>query len=145
MIDTNSGAIAFDDQLNINSQTRLAEMEAISKINSAPSQPGRTQLSIGSRLFQGGIWGVGLVFNERILSQIWLQCLNADGVDTKTWSLENEKLRKVTHDMAVKKICSSSGNPVQSASSLTYEFSWGSISSVLDVRGVQALVLVEYS
>ena len=89
-------------------------------------------------------WGVGLVFGQERLSQIWLQCLSADGIDAKTWSLENEKLRKVAHDLVVNTMCLSTGDGVQSASSLAYKFPWGTISSTLDVRGVQALVLVEY-
>ena len=143
MIDVNSGDIIFDDS-SFNAQTQLAEMEATPGAKITPCLSGRTQLSMGSRSFKDSSWGVGLVFSYEKLSQIWLQCLSADGVDAKAWSLENEKLRKVTHDLVVNRLCSSSSTAVKSASSLTYKFSWGTISSTLDVRGVQALVLVEY-
>ena len=144
MIDLNSGEIVFDDYLTINAQTQLVAMESVPGAKNIPALSGRTQLSMGSRSFICNSWGVGLVFGQEKLSQIWLQCLSADGIDAKTWSLENEKLRKVAHDLVVNTICSSTGDAVQSASSLVYKFLWGTISSTLDVRGVQALVLVEY-
>jgi len=144
MININSGAVIFDDHLSIDSQTQFSQMEDIPGAKVSASVAGRAQLSLGAHTVEGESWGVGVVFIQTKLSQIWLQCLSADGVDTTAWSLENEKIRKATHDVVVKRLCSSIGSAVQTTSSLVYKFPWGKVSSVLDIRGVQALILVEY-
>jgi len=144
MINIISGAVVFDDNLSIDATTQLSGIASISSAKVVHSVPERTQLSLGSHEIQGHVWGVGVIFVQTKLNQIWLQLLNADGVDAIAWSLENEKIRKFSHDSFVKKLCSSSGDVNQSISSLVYKFSWGKISSVLDIRGVQALIVFEY-
>lgn len=144
MININSGAIVFEDHLRVDSQTQFSKMEDMPCAKVFASVAGRTQLSIGAHTVEGKCWGVGVVFVQAKLSQIWLQCLNADGVDVTAWSLENEKIRKATHDIVVKKQCSSTGSVVETTSTLVYKFPWGKVSSILDIRGVQALILVEY-
>lgn len=144
MINLNFGAVTFNDGLTLEAQTTLSNVEKISGAKLALSVPGRTQLSIGTHSIDGKNWGVGVVFIQSKLNQILLQCLDADGVDSSAWNLENEKLRKNTHDVILKRDCSLNNNVEQSLSSTTYKFEWGKVSSLLDIRGVQALILVEY-
>lgn len=145
MIDLDSGAIEFDDFLSIDAQSPLSRMEEIPGTRSAPSIPGRYQLSIGTHPVHGEMWGVGLVYLQSKLNQVWLQCLSVDGVDSNSWSLENEKLRKTAHDVVVNELCSSGGSTRPPGPTLVFKFPWGKVSSILDIRGVQALIVVEYS
>jgi hypothetical protein len=87
---------------------------------------------------------VGATYVGSRISQVRLMCLDAKGVDATAWSLENEKLRKTAHDALIAEWCSKGSVLENSLSSLVYKFSWGKVSSILDIKGMQALILVEY-
>jgi len=57
--------------------------------------------------------------------------------------MENEWERKSFHDAYLKEL-SMGRYKKRSIADLHSEFSWGSISSILDARGVQALLLIKY-
>ena len=144
MINFDSGFIVFDDSLSIDKLSSLYKLENIPSAKSAPSIAGRTQLSLGSHPSQGKNWGVGVTFVDSKLNQVGLMCLNVKGIDDTAWSLESEKMRKMAHDSLLVEWCSKGVLLEHDISSLKYKFPWGKVSSVLDIRGVQALILVEY-
>lgn len=142
MIDLSSGVITFDDGVSIAPNDSVESIAALYGAREIRSAQGRRQFSLGSHPSKGQNWGVGTVFVDSTLSQVWLQCLTC--VDDATLSLDNEKTRQSFHDkileaaklegVAVKKI----------GAGLEAVAPWGKISSVLDPRGVQALLIASY-
>lgn len=145
MIDVNSGTVVFDDNLRIDAHTPLEKIETMPNIRPAPSILGKTQLSVGMHTACGHHWGVGVVYVHSKLTQIGLQCQSVDGIESTTWNLENEKRRKLFHDAWVNKTCSSRNSKAeQSVFSLIFKFPWGTVSSLLDIKGVQAIILINF-
>lgn len=145
MIDMTTGALYFDDQLCIGPDTSLKTIETIPEIRRAPSVLGRTQLGIGIHQFGGCSFGVGVIFIHSKLAQIILQCLNAEGVDDSAWNIENEKRRKVFHDSWIARTLTNYDRIERTVMTSTVRYIWGSVSSTLDVKGVQAIILIEYA
>jgi hypothetical protein len=142
VINTVTGEISFDD-LKISHSVSLSEIHVIFNTGSTWSMGGRTQLSLGVHFVEGVRWGVGVIFANSKLSQVWLQLLDAPGVDSSAWSLDNELQRKVAHDQVVCTMRAGAAT-TRSSSTLECKFNWGKVSSVLDARGVQALLVIEY-
>lgn len=130
MIDVSSGDVLFDDGLRITLNDSPERYFSCSEVRVSSEC---RLLALGSHPTGTELWGVGLVFRETKLHQVWLQCLNC--TDQKNWSLENEKKRKSVHDRYIETMAGVFGGS---------DFVWGKISSTLDVRGVQALLIVSY-
>ncbi|KAE8755940.1 MULTISPECIES: hypothetical protein [Paraburkholderia] len=144
MIDLQSGKVRFDDGFEVSCATTIAQLERSVSTKRSPATPDHTQLSIGAHISGQRTWGVGAIFFRERLKQIWLQCLNADGVDPDAWDIGNEKARKKFHDEFLMVACFGKSVLETSPASLGWAFSWGKISSVIDMRGVQALIVVDY-
>ncbi|WP_183031977.1 hypothetical protein [Cupriavidus sp. UME77] len=144
MIDLNFGSIIFDDGLNISNRTTIAQLERLALPVLSPAVKLRTQLSIGTHACKNLTWGVGAVFSQERLVQVWLQCLNVDGVNAGAWDLENEKMRRDFHDKLIEELCCSICPSERAPASLAYKFPWGKISSIIDMRGVQSLIVIDY-
>lgn len=145
MIDLGSGALVFADGLTLSGSTTRRQLEgggAAIKVFS--SVQGREHLSLGTHAAQSWSWGVGVVFVQGVLEQVWLQCLNAERVDPGAWDIQNETIRKEFHDKYFLDLCLPGGSPLKTGTSLSCGFDWGRISSTLDLRGVQALIVVEF-
>ena len=143
MIDINSGKIFFDDFV-IDGFVSLERIKSFVCGGFPSSNIGGAQLSLGVHVKDGERWGVGVIFNNFKLYQVWLQQLSAPGVDGNAWSLDNEKKRKSAHDKIVADLCAKKCISIKSLSEIECKFQWGSISSLLDLKGVQALLVIEY-
>jgi hypothetical protein len=146
MIDSLTGAVTFDDGLKLDPTARLNSFEAVSGAQRVSTISSRSHWSIGTRRVGDSDWGVGVVFVEATLQQVWLQCLTVPGVQSDVLELPNELKRKYTHDVVLLELFDK-GNLFGQKSNertLTFELPWGRVSSTLDQRGVQALILVEY-
>lgn len=95
MINFDSGSIVFDDGLNISTRTTIAQMGKLDFPELSPAVKLRTKLSIGTHVCKNLTWAVGAVFSQERIVQVWLQCLNVDGVNAGAWDLENEKLEEI--------------------------------------------------
>lgn len=144
MIDLATGAINFDDGLGISASTTIAQMQNVAKTSHVPSVRGRVHLNIGTHVYQDWQWVVSLIFAGDRLSQIWAQCLNAEGVDTEAWELKNEEVRRNFHDAFLLALGLSKFSVEKSISTIKYILPWGAVSSTIDIRGVQSLIVVEY-
>lgn len=142
MIDIQSGTVSFEDGLELSHATTRVQLEGNS-VASAIAPAGRTQLSVGTHNAGQRHWGVGVVFVGERLAQVWLQCLDADRVDPSAWDIGNEMARKTFHDQFLRRVCA--GHRFEeSAAAAEWRFPWGKVSSVIDLRGVQALIIVEH-
>lgn len=144
MIDFDTGTVGFDDGLVVSSSMTLAQARQVSPGREFQTTPGQYQVAVGAHRCHEREWGIGLVFAASRLHQVWIQCLNADGVDPQAWTLENEKVRKRFHDDFLKGLLKGITAQV-SVASMTYGYQWGSIASTIDMRGVQSLIVIEYA
>lgn len=143
MIDFDSGAVRFDDGLVISSSMTLAQAKRISTGKTPYAAEGRNQVGMGTHRCQDQEWGIGVAFMGNRIHQAWMQCLTADGADPHAWEIENERIRKRFHDNFLEGLIRDVTAQV-SLASVTYNYDWGSISSTIDMRGVQSLILIEY-
>ncbi|WP_141758774.1 hypothetical protein [Duganella sp. HH105] len=145
MIDLHNGNIGFD-AFTLNSSTRLIDIENFITRRAATLNSGAQHVGVGVHLLDDKTWGVGAVVSPFKTKQVWLQMLEAKGVNPNTWDLQNEERRRQVHDSYLKELCHDSSVSInRSISTLKYSFRWGSISSTLDVRGIQALIIIEYN
>lgn len=147
MINTLTGDVVFDDGLHLGPSASVEALEAIPGARRGPAILGRTQLSVGSHRVAAIEWGVGAVFVERQLAQVLLQYLNAPSVQRDVLGMANETIRKNAHDEILRNLFGEQSSLNKSAgpqTPLVFQLSWGRISSILDPRGVQALILIEY-
>ena len=146
MIDTFTGSVAFDDGLHIKKSTPLSLIKHLPSVRSTSTAAGRDELSAGVHRLGHAEWGVGTIFVSGKLHQIWLQYLNAPNVNKNILEMQNEITRKHAHDEILMQLTFDK-TPSTSAPRHTpfvINYLWGSLSSVLDVRGVQALIVIEY-
>jgi hypothetical protein len=146
MIDSLTGVITFDDGLKLDPTARLSSFEAVPGAQRVSTISGRSHWSIGTRRVGDAGWGIGAVFLEATLQQVWLQCLTVPGVQRDVLELANELKRKYKHDVVLLELFDKGNSFGQKFDerTLAFELPWGRVSSTLDQRGVQALILVEY-
>jgi hypothetical protein len=144
MIDFISGAIIFDDGISISKHTKINDIERLFGAREVLSTNERRQFSLDVHLSGGVSWGVGAIFTNAILYQVWLQCLSCMDDAHTSWTLDNEMIRKKFHDEFIDKLRHKNCHVQQSGASMEACFSWGKIASVMDVRGVQALLVISY-
>lgn len=142
MIDLFSGVITFDDGVSIAPNDMAECIAARPGVRETRAAQGRRQFSLGSHPSSGQNWGVGAVFVGSALSQVWLQCLTC--VDESILSLENEKARQIFHDKILDAAKLEGIAVNRRGVSLEAVVPWGKISSVLDPRGIQALLIASY-
>lgn len=146
MIDIDTGMVSFDDGFIVKPQLDVVTAASFPGVRRAPTVGARTQFSAGVHPSGKNNWGVGLVYENDRLVQVWLQWLDQKETDhSADWNLQNEKTRKVIHDRLVIELCENRGKKSDTSAALTYIFSWGKVSSVLDLRGVQALIVLEHA
>ena len=102
MINLSSGLITFEDGVCIAPHDAIEAIESIPGAREVHAAQGRRQFALGSHPSNGQDWGVGAVFVESALRQVWLQCLTC--VDETAMSLAEEKIRKSFHDKIVQAI-----------------------------------------
>lgn len=142
MINLFSGVITFDDGVRIAPDDLAESIAALAGVREVRAAQGRRQFSLGAHPSNEQSWGVGAVFVGATLSQVWLQCLTC--VDETTLSLDNEKSRQGFHDKILE-AARREGIAVNKVGvNLEAVVPWGKISSVLDPRGVQALLIASY-
>ena len=146
MINILKGDVVFDDGLHLNPSVSVETLEAIPGSKRGPATLGRTQLSVGLHRVAAAEWGIGAIFVEQQLEQVLLQYLNAPGVRRDVLEMSNETTRKHAHDEILHNLFGNQGalSKSDSHTPLVFQLSWGRISSILDPRGVQALILIEY-
>lgn len=142
MIDLSSGVITFDDGVRLAPDDLLDRIAILPGVREVRAAHGRRQFSLGVHPSDGQNWGVGAVFVDSALNQIWLQCLTC--VDETALSLDTEKIRQAFHDKILEGIKSEGIAVDRVGMSLEAIVPWGKVSSVLDPRGVQALLIASY-
>jgi hypothetical protein len=124
----------------------MTDIENFITRRAATLSSGAQSVGLGTHAFDNKTWGIGAVLSPFKTKQIWLQMLDADGVDSNAWNLKNEQRRQQEHDTYLKNTCHDASDRIKrSMSTLKYSFSWGDISSTLDVHGIQALIIIEYN
>lgn len=144
IIDTKTGDLKFDTFV-LGRTARQADLEKFVTKHS-PSYTSQQQLlALGSHTAEGKLWGLGAaVRNDRVV-QFWLQHLDADGIIQDAWDINNEMRRQKAHDDYMRTICDEAGTLGNSVGTgRRWQFNWGSISSALDLKGVQALLVIDY-
>lgn len=144
MIDFQDGSVKFED--GFSAVLGLNKSKFI--INSVSAGGGNLGeiLPLGEHVSESFRWGVGGVFENSCLRQLWLQCLNPPGVLSGIADLANEMARRDFHDkwlMEFLRKYSVKGKK-NGAASYEAQMAWGKIASVLDMRGVQAIILLDY-
>ncbi|MBB5609337.1 MULTISPECIES: hypothetical protein [unclassified Janthinobacterium] len=142
MIDIKTGTVSFNN-LKLHSFTSILSLASTIKIKPHDFGLSNTTVSLGIHFSGKQAWGVGVVFSGVKLLQIWLQFLDEKDASENIWTMGNERERKNFHDAYLKEMVMGRYKK-RSNADLYSEFSWGNISSILDVRGVQALILIEY-
>jgi hypothetical protein len=147
MINLQTGAIEFDDGLQLKRESRLESVSSLRGVTNQHTVSGRIQLSLGQRQAQSIDWGVGVIFVDDLIRQVWLQCLAENGKPVEgDWSLKTEIGRKAVHDRFLQNaLLIGAAEFNRHGPSTECKFTWGKVSSLLDVRGVQALIVLEYS
>jgi hypothetical protein len=142
MINVSTGVITFDDGMCISPDDLVGSIELLPGAKNVTAIQGRRQYALGSHTSKGQIWGVGVVFIESALRQVWMQCLTCVG--NADLSLQTERLRQDFHDGIFEKIRLEGVAVKRVGVNLEANFPWGKLSSVLDPRGVQALLIASY-
>jgi hypothetical protein len=142
VIDTKTGELKFD-VFFLGRTTRQADIEKF-VINHSTFNTGQSrQFALGSHTAQGKRWGLGAVVRNEKVVQFWLQCLDAEGVVQDAWDMNNEERRQAAHEEYMRMVSDQTGR--LSNGGRQWQFSWGKISSTLDLKGVQALLIVDYA
>ncbi|MFC4312413.1 hypothetical protein ACFPN2_25240 [Steroidobacter flavus] len=137
MIDLSSGRVACGS-LVLEPNVRSEQLLTLPGVRTAPSVAGRTNLALGTHYCGGQAWGVGAMFAGEQLDMLLLQMLREDESD---WSLPQEEQRQRVHDQFLRDLCGDVSRPVRGS---RYNFPWGWLESTLDLRGVQAVIVVSY-
>jgi hypothetical protein len=145
MIDLLSGIICFDDGLQLGPGFNKEKLMLLPGTRSIPGVGNRIQLSLGAHMVQEMRWGIGVIFSDAMLQQLWLQCLNADGVDNDAIDFANEMKRRDFHDKWLDRTARQDGENLSTDNlAMKFKFKWGQIESILDTRAVQALIIIDY-
>lgn len=142
VIDTKTGELKFD-AFFLGRTTRQADIEKFVS-NHSPFNIGQSQqFALGSHTAQGKLWGVAAVVRNEKVVQLRLQYLDAEGVVQDAWNMSNEERRQAAHEDYMRMVSDETGT--LSNGGRQWQFSWGKISSTLDLKGVQALLIVDYA
>jgi hypothetical protein len=145
ILDLATGAVTFDD-LSIGRTSRVSDFEKFVTRQAFTNDSSDALLGVGSHGANGAVWGVGVRLRNGRVQQLWLQSLTADGVLPDVWDLANEERRQKAQDDFLKQLCANSrGRIAHRGTCLEWEFDWGSASSTLDLKGVQALIVITYT
>jgi hypothetical protein len=136
VINEKTGELAFRE-LTISPKTK--ESELVSKVTF--KQIGGGVFGHGTLTSDAHRFGTCVWFSDGSPSSIWLQLLNSDEPE---WSLEAEfERKKLQEDFMAREL--RARPKMWNGRDPNYLYSWGSISSVIDVKGVQALIIVSYN
>ena len=143
IIDSKTGDLKFD-AFSLRKHAPMVELENLIAKN-AHAYSAQQLLALGSHQSEEKLWGLGAAMRNGRVMQFWLQDLKAKVVAPEKWTIANEVERQKAHHDYLKSIfkdpdCRASSR----ASNLSWQFSWGSVSSELDLKGVQALIIIDY-
>lgn len=144
MIDVETGSVVFSN-LTIRRDTSLEQLMQVPTAKVQMVVGELTYLALGTYQLASDTWGVGAVAKGGQLTQVWLQWLNAPDINKEEHSIMNEQLRKARHDQILRMQHSGLGKSEDKGNSIGFRFSWGRVSSELDMRAMQALIVVDYT
>jgi hypothetical protein len=139
-----NGAVTFDD-FSIRRLSCLADFEKPVNRQEFTGSSSDALLALGSHRSNGTLWGVSARLQTYRVQQLFLQNLTAEGVLPGLWNMANEERRQKAHDDYLQGLCADSrGKTAHHGPNLIWQFGWGTVSSTLDLKGVQALIVVTY-
>jgi hypothetical protein len=140
-----TGAVTFDD-LSIGRSSQLSYLEKFATRQAFIINLSNALFGLGSHRSNGALWGVGVRLQNGRVHQLSLQNLTADGVLPDVWDLANEERRQKVQDGYLRQLCANSrGRIAHRGTSLVWQFDWGSASSTLDLKGVEARIVITYT
>jgi hypothetical protein len=143
MINVATGELIFDDGFSIAKGMSFRDIDAKQIGSSFPSSTNTVSLSLGKHYFKDQLWGVGAILTDARIRYIVLSILSSPKVNPDAWDIAVERIRQSEHDEWLKSHFPRYIKP-HSKSVVFCEFKWGVITSSIDLKGVQANVVIDY-
>lgn len=141
MIDAANGYIQLPDGLVLRPMMAAQYIPRNSRSDAYPvGIPGSRISRLGLHEVDGRKWSVGAIF-ARTLDQVLVQLQLDTIVD---WSLDSEKLRNRHHIEYMREAFRAFRLKPEPGEGVRVDLPWGSVACSIDLRGLQALLLVTY-